>query len=168
MRVCQYFCQRINVFCIVFVASAAFLASCEKKPPMTPAETALRLLSLHGMLGKNPSERTKKDKTTLVDKEALMDYFVDLDQYDRFTSELYTGVILGALAQNQSRLQETKTKTTAEVTAGKATIYFELVDNFWKINLEKTIPADMKKRAETEKARYEAAKSAGEAASRPQ
>ena len=159
---------RIPLYLIIFIAAAAILTSCEKRPPMTPAETALRLLSLHGMLGKSPSDRTKKDKTTLVEKEELEAYFVDLDKYDKFTGELFTGVILGALAQNQSRLQESRKETTAEVTAGKATIYFELVDNVWKINLEKTIPVEMKDKASVEKARYEAAKSAGEAATRQQ
>ncbi|MBN2718971.1 MAG: hypothetical protein JXX14_24200 [Deltaproteobacteria bacterium] len=150
------------VFCIVIG-----LTACNQKPPMTPAETALRLLALHGLLGKTPKERTEKDKNTLVDRDELASFFVDLDKYDQFTGELFTGVILGALAANQSKLQETRRKTTAEVSAGSATIYFELVDNIWKISLEKTIPREMKDRAKAEKQRYEAAKAAGEAAAGP-
>lgn len=142
---------------------AVLMTACNEKPPMTPAETALRLLALHGLLGKTPSERSAEEKNTLVDPAELKALFVDLNQYDKFTGELFTGVIIGALANHQSNLQETRHGTTAEVTAGKANIYLDLVDNIWKINLNKTIPAEMKERAQKEKKRYDAAKAAGEA-----
>ena len=135
---------------------------------MTPAETALKLLSLHGLLGKSPSERTARDKKTLVSHEEMASLFVDLGNYDKFTGELYTGVVIGALANNQSQLQETQRINTAEITAGRAIIHFDLVNNIWKINLEKTIPEDMKARAKLEKQRYDAARSAGQAAAKSQ
>ena len=142
------------------------LVSCNDTPSMTPAETALKLLALHGLLGKSPSERTDRDKKTLVSHEELSSLFVDLEDYDEFTGELYAGVVIGALAGNQSQLKETKRKNAAEITAGSAIIYFDLVNNIWKINLEKTIPEDMKTRAKLEKQRYEAARAAGQAAAK--
>lgn len=140
------------------------LSGCNSQPPMTPAETSLKLLSIHGLLGRAPQQRSKTAKETLVSKQELNRFFTDLDNFDKFSGELFTGIILGALARNQSRLMETRKTTTASVTAGNAIIHFELVDDTWKINLDKTIPESMKKKAKEEKKRYEAAKAAGSTA----
>ncbi|MBN2527792.1 MAG: hypothetical protein JXR76_15490 [Deltaproteobacteria bacterium] len=148
---------------ILLATGIAALSSCSDQPPMSPAETTLKLLALHGLLGKNPSERSPEEKNTLVNSDELKSLFVDLDRFDKFTGELYVGIILGALARNQSQLVENRQKTTAEIIAGKATIHLDRVENVWKINLNKTIPQPMKEQAQKEKIRYEAAKSAAEA-----
>ncbi|MBN2342723.1 MAG: hypothetical protein JXX29_16890 [Deltaproteobacteria bacterium] len=149
---------------LIFVFALPIFAGCDQHPSMTPAETALHLLSMHGLLGKTPGERSKAAKETLASEAELNDMFVDLNKYDKFTRELFTGIVIGAIARHQSKLLESKKKKTAIVTAGQAAIYFVLVDNTWKISLEKTIPDELKAKAKIEKARYEAAKAAGEAA----
>lgn len=150
-------------FCFLLILLLS-IAACNNTPPMTPAETSIQLLSMHGLLGRSPGERSQSAKETLVSKQDLNEIFLDLDHYDKFTGELYTGVVIGALARHQSRLLESKNKTTASITAGHALIHFDLVDNTWKINLDKTIPKEMKQKARAEKKRYEAAKAAGQAA----
>lgn len=159
--------RRIHHTVSLFISLALLTAqlACNAQPPMTPAETTLHLLAVHGLLGKSPGDRSAKDKNTLVDSDELIGMFVDLNQYDKFTGELFTGIILGALATNQSRLEESRTAQSAQVTAGRLVIHLDLVNNVWKINLGKTIPEKLKARATMEKQRYDAAKAAGEAMS---
>jgi hypothetical protein len=157
--------KRIFISWIFILMLLAASIACNDRPPMTPAETTLHLLAVHGLLGKSPGDRSDKDKNTLVDADDLNELFVDLADYDKFTGELYTGVILGALAANQSKLEESRTEKSAQVTAGRMVIHLDLVNNLWKISLGKTIPDKLKERAIIEKQRYDAAKAAGEAMS---
>ncbi|MBN2804011.1 MAG: hypothetical protein JXR91_13035 [Deltaproteobacteria bacterium] len=139
-----------------------FMFACNRTPD-SPVKVSEKLLVLHDLLGKTPKERSKEAKNSEVDRDELENFFVDLDRFDKFTADIYVGIIVSALAQKQKELQEKISGKEALVRVGEGTIYFKLVQNRWKIDLEKTVPKKMKERAKIEKDRYESAKETGKA-----
>ncbi len=139
------------------------ISACNTDIPVSPKETAFKLLALHDLLGKKPGQRSKNAKNNEVDRDKLQLFFVDLDKYDKFTGDIYVGIVVGALAQKQRELKEQISGDSAKIRAGAGVIYLKKHDGRWKINLDKTIPVKMKKNARLEKERYDAAKEAGKA-----
>ena len=82
----------------------------------------------------------------------------DLNSHDSFTSNLYVGFIVGALARYQTRLMVTQKGDRAEVMAGKVRVVMKRSDNKWRFVLSESIPEVIKRRAAEEKQRYESAK----------
>jgi hypothetical protein len=153
--------HKMRVVLILLIIVSAL--SCSSEPAASPRQVAEKLLALHGLLGKQPEQRSKAAKNSEVDRDELDKYFIDLEKYDKFTGDIYVGVIVGGLAREQGGLREKITGRKAVIKAGEGIIYFELTGKNWKINLDKTIPDPIKERAKQEKQRYDAAREAGKA-----
>jgi hypothetical protein len=119
-----------------------------------PIATVHQLLRLHGLLGKQPEERSHKTKNREVSMASLTPLFVNLEKHDPFLRDLYVGFVVGALARYQGKLFISKHGNEAEVRAGNLTVTMKLKDGHYKVDLEKTIPAAIKQRANREKVRY--------------
>ena len=119
-----------------------------------PMTTVRELLQLHSLLGRQPEERSEKAKNKEISTASLEPLFVNLDTHDPFLRDLYIGFVVGALARNQGRLFVTKRDNRADVRAGKLTVKMVQAKDRYKIDLDKTIPPEIKKRAAEEKTRY--------------
>jgi hypothetical protein len=140
----------------VLVAASA----CERDKDRTadPAGTASALLSLHDLAGRQPEERPKEILDREVDRAALRALVADLDEHDKFISDIYLGFVVGALARNQRGLFVTTRGDDAAIEAGKATIRLKLVGSSWKIILDASVPDEIKERAAAQKKSYEEAR----------
>ncbi len=123
-----------------------------------PLQAVERLLSLHDLNGRQPEERSAKSRNREVDRGRLEALVSDLNNHDSFTSNLYVGFIVGALARYQTRLMVTQKGDHAEVMAGKVRVVMRRSDNKWRFVLSESIPEVIKQRAAEEKKRFESAK----------
>jgi len=123
-----------------------------------PLATARALLALHDLQGRQPEERTKESVEKEVDREALAGLVEDLEGRDGFITDVYLGFVLGSLARNQTRLSAAREGTRAVIRAGKAAVVLDLAGGRWKVDLEASVPEEIKRRAIEEKKSYEEAK----------
>ena len=121
------------------------------KDSLNPLQPLNRLLELHGLVGKQPEERSDAEKRRSVKRSELEPLFLDLDNYDEFLSNLYVGFIVGAVARHQRRLYVSKTGDRASVAAGRARIILFPQDGVYRISLRDSIPPEIVHRAELEK-----------------
>lgn len=120
-----------------------------------PIHTLNKLLEHHDLLGKQPEERSERAKNKPVHRKELEPLVLDLDKFDDFLSNLYVGFIAGVVARHQTRLYVSKVGNKAIVTAGKARIVLQLVDDAYRISLEESIPSEIAKKALLERAKIE-------------
>jgi len=141
------------------------LVGCHSEPP--PLDTITELLTLHDLAGRQPADRPAAVRDREVDREALSRLFTDLDAEERFLTDLYVGFVVGALAREQSRLAVgSPAGGRVVVRAGGLDVVLRLVDGRWRIVLGETIPPAIREQARAERERYEAARTAGAAATR--
>ncbi len=119
-----------------------------------PTSTVDELLRLHGLLGKQPEDRSHQTKSAEIDMASLEPLFVNFKKYDPFLRDLYVGFVVGALARYQGKLFISKHENEANVKAGNLTVRMRLDNDRYKIDLEKTVPAVIKQRAAKEKTRH--------------
>jgi len=118
-----------------------------------PLQTARALLEAHDLLGKLPSQRSPEKAQKEVAEETLRLWIQDVDKFDPFIAKLYVGFVLGALANHQDRLSVEQTGSKATIHAGSLPIRLVKEAGTWRISLAYTIPDEIAKRAEKEKAR---------------
>lgn len=123
-----------------------------------PLKAVERLLSLHDLNGRQPEERSAESRNREVDRGKLEALVSDLNKHDPFTSNLYVGFIVGALARYQTRLMVTQSGDRAEIMAGKARVVMRRADNEWRFVLDESIPEVIQQRAAEEKRRFESAR----------
>jgi hypothetical protein len=123
---------------------------------------AERLLALHGLRGRQPEDLSQAERDAPVDRAAIAALVADADAYDPFTSDLYVGFVVGALAKSQGRWTTALDGDRAVVAAGNARIAFVRRDGAWQATLGASVPDEIKKRAAEEKRRYDAARAAGQ------
>jgi hypothetical protein len=118
-------------------------------------ETIDALLELHGLRGIMPEERPREVRDRAVDESALKKLFWDYGSEDPFLTNLYVGFVVGALARNQHALAMTQRGQRATVYAGGLAVHmsYNTRSHKWQIMLDRTIPANVKKRALAEEAR---------------
>ncbi|NLN63745.1 MAG: hypothetical protein GX146_12830 [Myxococcales bacterium] len=146
--------------CLFLITLSACRSAPSDAPGLasTPTDVAWALLELHGLKGRLPEDRPRDVVDRLVPREKLQPLFLDLDEFDPFIGDLYVGVIVGALARHQDRLFASASREDATLTAGQSVIHLRKDQGGWKVHLEKSIPEEMKARAQAEKARYENAR----------
>jgi len=143
---------------------AGCLAGCDKPAPdPDPLETVRALLVLHDLEGKQPEQRTDAERKKGIDRAKLAELVGDLDDFDVFIADLYTGFVAGGAARAQENLSVRKVAGHAEVRAGKLDIVLERRGERWVIDLGRTIPPEIKKRAAEEHERFTQARARGQA-----
>jgi hypothetical protein len=156
---------KIRTVAALFLVAAA-VAACRsggEEGAQGPRAAAERLLALHGLLGRQPEALTQAEKDAPVDRKAVAGLVDDVGAFDQFTSDLYVGFVVGALAKHQGRWTTAMDGAQAIIAAGGARILFVRKDGAWRVSLAASVPDEIKKRAAEEKRRYEAAKAAGDA-----
>lgn len=135
-------------------ALSLLLAACVGRerdvPEAAPMETVDKLLTLHGVQGKLPEDRSAEARRRAVDQAALETLFVDFDEHDPFLANLYVGFVVGVLSRHQQALIMTRKGHRAVLHAGKVGVVMTLVDRQWRIDLGRTVPEVIKKRARAE------------------
>lgn len=133
-------------------------------PPPSDAVTAVaeRLLEAHHLLGRQPEELTPGEKAAPVDGSALAPLVADPGDHDPFIGDLYVGFVVGALARHQGRWVTSIDGDRATIAAGDVRVALVRRGGAWKIDLAASIPDVIKARAAEEKARFDAAKAAGQ------
>ncbi|MDD5306239.1 MAG: hypothetical protein PHU25_02850 [Deltaproteobacteria bacterium] len=155
---------RIAALAAIPLAAMVLFSACSRKAlAPSPADTARELLALHGLVGRQPEDRSEADRKRPVDRKALTALFSDYATTDPFLADLYVGFLVGALARNQGDLRVTVQGKRAVVQAGKLGVALELRERTWLISLAASVPDGIKRRALEEKVRYENARAAGQA-----
>ncbi len=142
------------------------LTGCAEKAPEEttgpdPLATVESLLKLHDVWRKQPEERSSESRQRSVDNDALKELVYELEKEDPFFANLYVGFVVGALARYQTRLGVTIRGDRAEVQAGALQVVMRRVDRSWRVDLDRTIPEEIKARARAEKRRLAGAASPG-------
>ena len=160
--------QRIPVNIIVSVWFSWFLLCCSsdnsvKSNPRSPdpLRTVQALLELHDLLGKQPEERSQAARQRPVDEAALIELVHEFEKDDPFLANLYVGFVVGALARYQTRLRVNVKGNCAEIRAGDLQVVLKLVGDVWRVDLEKSVPEEIKVRAKMEKLRLSRARVTG-------
>ncbi len=125
-----------------------------------PRVAAHDLLALHGLVGRQPEERSEQEREQEIDPQALGRLIADLEEHDPFLADIYVGFVLGVLARHQTRLVVDRLGSRAVIIAGKARIVVVLDAGSWKIVLGESVPDEIKRRALEEQRRFDEAKAA--------
>lgn len=163
MALARSFAARVMALALM---PAVFAAACGEGRPdeqaSAPEETGPRpavqeLLAAHHLLGKQPEQRTDKEREADVDEETVSRFFADSRDFDPFIADLYRGFVLGALARHQSRLFIDTRGSKATVHAGGAAVVMSLEGGRWRVVLKESIPAAIAERAAREKVHFDEA-----------